>query len=81
LAALQGRIDDIMLGKAPVVYERMLMQLDSKRRMTSGKLIVLNDAFSAAKTCIPRKLQRYIQACKPNPTIPHIYCAINTLLH
>ena len=29
LAELQGRIDDIMLGKAPVDYERMLMQLDS----------------------------------------------------
>jgi hypothetical protein len=29
LAALQQRIDDIMLGKAPVNYDRMLMQLDS----------------------------------------------------
>jgi phytanoyl-CoA hydroxylase len=29
LAALQGRIDDIMLGKAPVDYDRMLMQVDS----------------------------------------------------
>jgi hypothetical protein len=29
LAALQNRIDDIMLGRAPVPYERMLMQLDS----------------------------------------------------
>ena len=29
LAALQQRIDDIMLGKAPVDYDRMLMQLDS----------------------------------------------------
>src|SRR5438477_242216 len=29
LAALQGRIDDIMLGRAPVNYERMLMQVDS----------------------------------------------------
>jgi len=28
LAALQQRIDDIMLGKAPVDYDRMLMQLD-----------------------------------------------------
>jgi phytanoyl-CoA hydroxylase len=33
LAALQQRIDDIMLGKAKVDYERMLMQLDSE----SGK--------------------------------------------
>lgn len=30
LAALQGRINDIMLGKAPADYSRMLMQLDSK---------------------------------------------------
>ena len=29
LAAMQGRIDDIMLGKANVDYQRMLMQLDS----------------------------------------------------
>ncbi len=29
LKALQGRIDQIMLGTAPVNYERMLMQLDS----------------------------------------------------
>ncbi|MCZ7648246.1 MAG: phytanoyl-CoA dioxygenase family protein [Planctomycetota bacterium] len=29
LAALQNRIDDIMLGKAQVNYDRMLMQLDS----------------------------------------------------
>src|SRR5690242_3731236 len=29
LAALQSRIDDIMLGRAPVDYERMLMQVDS----------------------------------------------------
>ena len=29
LAALQARIDDIMLGRAPVPYDRMLMQLDS----------------------------------------------------
>ncbi len=29
LAALQTRIDDIMLGRADVDYERMLMQLDS----------------------------------------------------
>lgn len=28
LSALQGRIDDIMLGKADVDYDRMLMQLD-----------------------------------------------------
>jgi phytanoyl-CoA hydroxylase len=28
LAALQQRIDDIMLGRAPVGYDRMLMQLD-----------------------------------------------------
>ena len=28
LAALQSRIDDIMLGKAPLDYDRMLMQLD-----------------------------------------------------
>jgi phytanoyl-CoA hydroxylase len=33
LAALQKRIDDIMLGTAPVDYNRLLMQLDS----TSGK--------------------------------------------
>ncbi|HVK05995.1 MAG TPA: phytanoyl-CoA dioxygenase family protein [Armatimonadaceae bacterium] len=33
LAALQQRIDDIMLGKADVPYERLLMQLDS----TTGK--------------------------------------------
>lgn len=30
LAALQQRIDDIMLGKASVQYDRMLMQLDSE---------------------------------------------------
>jgi phytanoyl-CoA hydroxylase len=30
LAALQQRIDDIMLGKAAVDYDRLLMQLDSK---------------------------------------------------
>jgi hypothetical protein len=29
LAELQQRIDDIMLGRAPVPYERMMMQLDS----------------------------------------------------
>lgn len=29
LAQLQQRIDDIMLGKAPVPYDRLLMQLDS----------------------------------------------------
>lgn len=29
LAALQQRINDIMLGTAPVAYDRMLMQLDS----------------------------------------------------
>jgi hypothetical protein len=29
LAALQGRIDDIMLGQADVDYDRLLMQLDS----------------------------------------------------
>lgn len=29
LTALQNRIDDIMLGKASVAYDRMLMQLDS----------------------------------------------------
>jgi len=29
LAALQGRIDAIMLGEAPVPYDRILMQLDS----------------------------------------------------
>ena len=29
LRALQQRIDDIMLGKAPVDYDRMMMQLDS----------------------------------------------------
>ena len=28
LAALRRRIDDIMLGKAPLDYDRMLMQLD-----------------------------------------------------
>ena len=28
LSALQSRIDDIMLGKAPLDYDRMLMQLD-----------------------------------------------------
>jgi hypothetical protein len=33
VAALQQRIDDIMLGKAKVHYDRMLMQLDS----TTGK--------------------------------------------
>ncbi|MCC7519162.1 MAG: phytanoyl-CoA dioxygenase family protein [Verrucomicrobiae bacterium] len=33
LAALQQRIDDIMLGKAPVNYDGLLMQLDSE----SGK--------------------------------------------
>ncbi len=33
LAALQGRIDAIMLGEAPVPYDRILMQLDS----TDGK--------------------------------------------
>lgn len=30
LAALQQRIDDIMLGRAPVDYNRLLMQLDSE---------------------------------------------------
>lgn len=34
LAGLQQRIDDIMLGKAPLDYDRMLMQLDS----TTGKI-------------------------------------------
>lgn len=34
LAALQQRIDDIMLGNAPLDYDRMLMQLDS----TTGKI-------------------------------------------
>ena len=34
LAALQQRIDDIMLGTAPLDYDRMLMQLDS----TTGKI-------------------------------------------
>ena len=29
LASLQQRIDEIMLGTAPVDYKRMLMQLDS----------------------------------------------------
>src|SRR5690348_1375829 len=29
LASLQGRIDDIMLGRAQVDYDRLLMQLDS----------------------------------------------------
>jgi phytanoyl-CoA hydroxylase len=33
LEALQTRIDDIMLGRAPVDYDRLLMQLDS----TTGK--------------------------------------------
>ena len=33
LHALQHRIDDIMLGRAEVNYDRMLMQLDSE----SGK--------------------------------------------
>ena len=33
LTALQQRIDDIMLGKADVPYEKLLMQLDS----TTGK--------------------------------------------
>ena len=34
LAALQQRINDIMLGTAPLDYDRMLMQLDS----TTGKI-------------------------------------------
>ena len=34
LAALQERINDIMLGTAPLDYDRMLMQLDS----TTGKI-------------------------------------------
>lgn len=42
LAALQARIDDIMLGKADVDYDRMLMQLDS----TTGKY---NDAGVQSK--------------------------------
>src|SRR5437016_3085925 len=33
LAALSQRIDDIMLGRAPLDYNRLMMQLDS----TSGK--------------------------------------------
>ncbi|MEZ4866985.1 MAG: phytanoyl-CoA dioxygenase family protein [Caldilineaceae bacterium] len=36
LAALQQRIDDIMLGKAPVDYDRMLMQLDRIPGETDG---------------------------------------------
>ena len=36
LAALQQRIDDIMLGKAPVDYARMLMQLDRIPGQTDG---------------------------------------------
>lgn len=50
LAALQRRIDDIMLGKANVNYERMMMQLDSSTgnygdagRQTKGfKIATLN---------------------------------------
>ncbi len=55
LAALQGRIDDIMLGKADVPYDRMLMQLDS----TTGKY---NEAGAQSKgfkgaTLAYRKIQ------------------------
>jgi ectoine hydroxylase-related dioxygenase (phytanoyl-CoA dioxygenase family) len=37
LAALQQRIDDIMLGKADVDYDRMLMQLDSLDGRNAGE--------------------------------------------
>ena len=55
LAALQQRIDDIMLGQAAVDYDRMLMQLDS----TTGKY---NDAGPQSKgwkgaTLAYRKIQ------------------------
>ncbi|MBX3010108.1 MAG: phytanoyl-CoA dioxygenase family protein [Caldilineaceae bacterium] len=36
LALLQQRMDDIMLGKAPVDYDRMLMQLDRIPGQTDG---------------------------------------------
>lgn len=36
LAALQQRMDDIMLGRADVAYERMLMQLDSSDGQYGG---------------------------------------------
>lgn len=55
LAALQMRIDDIMLGKAEINYDKILMQLDS----TTGKY---NDAGSQSKgwkgeTLAYRKIQ------------------------
>jgi len=55
LAALQGRIDDIMMGRAAVDYDRLLMQLDS----TSGEYKdapVQSNGFKGA-TLAYRKIQ------------------------
>jgi hypothetical protein len=55
LAALQQRLDDIMLGKADVDYDRMLMQLDSEtgRYEDAG---VQSNGFKGA-TLAYRKIQ------------------------
>ncbi|MCC6483485.1 MAG: phytanoyl-CoA dioxygenase family protein [Armatimonadetes bacterium] len=55
LSALQQRIDDIMLGRAPVNYSRMLMQLDSE----TGSYSELSSQTSGHKgaTLAYRKIQ------------------------
>lgn len=55
LAALQGRIDEIMLGTAQVPYDRMLMQLDS----ASGKYDDVGEQSNGFKgaTLSYRKIQ------------------------
>ena len=55
LAALQQRIDDIMLGTADIDYDRILMQLDS----TTGKYSDAGDQSKGwkGKTLAYRKIQ------------------------
>jgi hypothetical protein len=55
LAALQQRIDQIMLGEAPVEYDRMLMQLDSSTG-NYGEMPPQTKGFKGA-TLAYRKIQ------------------------
>lgn len=75
LAALQQRIDDIMLGRAPVPYERIMMQLDS----TTGDIADAGPQTKGHKgaSLAYRKIQDLeldplFLACMQKPLFKHI---------
>lgn len=75
LAALQTRIDDIMLGRAPLDYERIMMQLDS----TTGDIADAGPQTKGHKgaTLAYRKIQDLeldplFLACMQKPLFRHI---------